>query len=1435
MQKTIRILMLLAVTMLAGSGVWAQDGPSNDPSNGGGDPLGMIYYEDDDAAVTTAGGLLEFYNNATCKDSYDDGLHQFSARENVPAEWLDAERTVYIKATPNAGHKLGAADAETHAVTFITVTEGAPVMNPNGARQMSRAAGALKARTRADGDAIAVTLVRTDGQAGIYKFQMPAAVNGIASDVTVTAAFPEHTVAKLGDTGYEHITFIDYETDAQTGTLTAVSRSTADLKDANNQPVPVYVLDGTETTLGTAGTSESPTEAWYVCLTPPTDANDNKGLVYGSNGDTYGLRLANYCHVHLILADGSMMTVGGESSFCGIVGSNFTIYGQGGTDNAGHSAEGVLNVSSLYEAMIIHGDLTINGGQVNVASRNVKAFEIEGGDIGIHGGIVNASSSNPNYSAIYASGGDIAITGGSVICTSSYIFCNYDGSSGGHLTISGGKVNASHNTSGIDADKSLIINGGEVEAYGIYSIEDVTISGGVVKLTSDVYGIHSDEHSVTISGGQVETPLIKAQKDISLGWTAASDYIKAGSFTTTSGVVKTAGKRFVALDESAGAGLPTAKAIVPADATAGSGFALSDIAGQTLRPVDGYLLGLCPGLGVAQSNPSTSVLEFTMAGDETTHYYIYKEDDGLTLSVGGVEDGFNGTVYKAGTPVEILQDNRTATAPTAKPTRYLGFNEDVHFMLMPAKDLKILAYRAYKKNVEYLMDGSAKAPTSVKKAYILDGHDHTLYGFTYENDDRPSSRSSIGKYILEATAEETVGWMNDGKGNWMLTAGGNMFECRGNVYIILANGSALCVGTEDYPFTGNAVIRGDNDFIFFTQSVPTEKEGDMRGRMEFITDNGKAIESNSSFELRNVKLKAQGSPGSNGLVTSNNRICIIGGQIDVNAGNANSYAFYTNRWIELDWMLSFDEIFGSKYYAGYVKILNDKTFVDKYDKSEKFSGNIDYYDIDGYRLDGKTLVGQVIYDLTRGGGSSGGGGGAGGGAGGGGGGTTTDYAAISGSGGPMVVDDDNVVVAAVNRVDKNGTIILVGLEGQGPYGSAVNGNIIPGPWAKIEHPQPSKTIGRDEAAFMVTNKENLTNSVSSKGDIIVGGEVTANGNITLTSGDGKITITGKTNAGSGEISIGGGDSGGGNEHSHVEEQAMIPTFITASGTGADADFQAQCDLAGAIYDKVSMKTFVSGNGANTNGELAAMGVEAEILKLIDAMKAAKSKFLNALAADNNKEAEAARQQFRILAYEYMQKTKHTISQEPMEVDLDALPELAPAIAALATNQPLGSDATVRGREYYDSNSDSWLWTGADGSENVVSIEGGSVPVFVGGGSRTRASGGSQLTMTFVPVPYDKDKVLPKGEIRLFMTKAELLSIAIYQREHPDEVKKARARGALMIDTTTPETTAIIGRLMVTERAQPVDGHWYGLDGRRLPSAPTAKGVYVHRGRKVVIR
>jgi hypothetical protein len=32
-----------------------------------------------------------------------------------------------------------------------------------------------------------------------------------------------------------------------------------------------------------------------------------------------------------------------------------------------------------------------------------------------------------------------------------------------------------------------------------------------------------------------------------------------------------------------------------------------------------------------------------------------------------------------------------------------------------------------------------------------------------------------------------------------------------------------------------------------------------------------------------------------------------------------------------------------------------------------------------------------------------------------------------------------------------------------------------------------------------------------------------------------------------------------------------------------------------------------------------------------------------------------------------------------------------------------------------------------------------------------------------------------------------------------------------------------------------DGAWYTLDGRKLDQQPTAKGVYIHNGRKTVIK
>ena len=37
----------------------------------------------------------------------------------------------------------------------------------------------------------------------------------------------------------------------------------------------------------------------------------------------------------------------------------------------------------------------------------------------------------------------------------------------------------------------------------------------------------------------------------------------------------------------------------------------------------------------------------------------------------------------------------------------------------------------------------------------------------------------------------------------------------------------------------------------------------------------------------------------------------------------------------------------------------------------------------------------------------------------------------------------------------------------------------------------------------------------------------------------------------------------------------------------------------------------------------------------------------------------------------------------------------------------------------------------------------------------------------------------------------------------------------------------------TPQSQNKNNHWYTLDGKRLPSEPTAKGLYIHNGNKVM--
>ena len=294
-----------------------------------------------------ANGTLDYYatyTNGTLSDQLASGS-------------VAAGTTVYIKATPDFGY----------TVKDMTI-EAAESYASNGAE-------APRFRAPSVGTTVTVTKVSN----GIYSFVMPN-----YNDVTVTATFPEKA---------KNATAISYiDVDGETQSMAANT---------------VYILDGTEETLGRHDydpDTGQPYETWYVCTTRPTDDNDDKGLCYNSKLTTYG-------RVGLILANNCMMTVDDNEASYGALhaNDNLAIFGQ-------TNVSGVLSVSSENANAIHASSLVIAGGQVTAQSKNGDGIHC--GTISICGGFVDASSETNDgidayQSSVDIQGGQVIATGGS--------------------------------------------------------------------------------------------------------------------------------------------------------------------------------------------------------------------------------------------------------------------------------------------------------------------------------------------------------------------------------------------------------------------------------------------------------------------------------------------------------------------------------------------------------------------------------------------------------------------------------------------------------------------------------------------------------------------------------------------------------------------------------------------------------------------------------------------------------------------------------------------------------------------------------------------------------------------------------------------------------------------------------------------------------------
>ena len=386
-----------------------------------------------------------------------------------------------------------------------------------------------------------------------------------------------------------------------------VSKNTA--TDDNIANDKVWLLGGTETTLGAEGTSSDPTDAWYI-------ARDNVSF-------DHQIRNADYCNIHLILADGCAMTVGTEEE--PLTSNAIYVYEGGLSIYAQEKGTGSLTaVSSLEigEGIHVYNDkineavfLTINGGQVTAIGRDAIEVMISDnnrtGGITINGGKVTANGSERG---IYASDNDKS-------------------GSQTTVTINGGEV---YSTSYIAIEgRDVIITGGHFEAKNNHSVCDFNIFGYT---------------SVVITGGQVEPLGVYVDiGDITFGWTDINDYIQAGKYNPYNGkVVIPAGKYFLVDGTTTVFGSATADYVFTDEE-------LTAIAGKKLIPA----LPIATG-GVDYLAFTNGIGNWTLLGDEAQVYAV----TGYNLTAGLVYlKPIEGNVVPKGMPVVIGNKNEGTALP----------------------------------------------------------------------------------------------------------------------------------------------------------------------------------------------------------------------------------------------------------------------------------------------------------------------------------------------------------------------------------------------------------------------------------------------------------------------------------------------------------------------------------------------------------------------------------------------------------------------------------------------------------------------------------------------------------------------------------------------------------------------------------------------------
>ena len=397
------------------------------------------------ATTSVTGGTIAYYSNETCTTGLDI--------DNVAAG-----STVYVKATPDAAHSFGIADAD-GKVTFITAQVTTSVF------QSRRAGG-----TAPLGSFLDVWRVSD----GIYRLTMPDDAN---LNVRVSAVFPnEELTTYLDANGQEQEVMARILTGTETEPLTTgwyVADGTINFTNTIlvNGDIHIILKDNA---VMNVGTEDSPVQTGIEGIIQHL-SNIN---IYGqSTGENNGQLNIYATYVDIRASGGDFNCSSARVTTSLATGTSIYATSSSGTGGNITLKDATVNVSGSI-GLQANGNLTINGGEVNATTTANYGIGIyaQGGSVTINGGEVHATATASNGYGIQAQNGSVTINGGQVTASGTqYGIYAYNG----NITLGWTHANDYVHANGYYAQGTLSIADGKTfidedgNTYsGIYSMDE---------------------------------------------------------------------------------------------------------------------------------------------------------------------------------------------------------------------------------------------------------------------------------------------------------------------------------------------------------------------------------------------------------------------------------------------------------------------------------------------------------------------------------------------------------------------------------------------------------------------------------------------------------------------------------------------------------------------------------------------------------------------------------------------------------------------------------------------------------------------------------------------------------------------------------------------------------------------------------------------------